>query len=238
MNFVFDLYGTLVDIWTDEGKAEVWRGLAGRLRGCRRKYLWAKESYARLCREEHLGEGREFDLLRVFERMLAEEGKDISTAPEIAREFRENSMVRLGLFPLVKEILTGLKERGAGVYLLSNAQSCFTRYELDKLGLTSLFDDIIISSETTYKKPSGEIFKIAFEKFGISPENSIYVGNDMRDDVLGAHGAGMRTAYIETEQSGKYPHLDLPAPDYVAKSHAELKEILFSLAEENGNKHK
>lgn len=238
MNFVFDLYGTLVDIWTDEGRAEVWRGLSGRIRGCRRRYLWAKESYARLCKEASLGEGREFDLLRVFERMLIEEGKDASIAPEVAKEFRENSMVRLGLFPHVKELLSGLKERGAGVFLLSNAQSCFTRYELDKLGLTPLFDDIIISSETTYKKPSEEIFRIAFDKFGINPDDSVYVGNDLRDDVLGAHRAGMKTAYIETEQSGKYPHLALPNPDYVAKDHIELTKILFSISEAEGNTHK
>lgn len=236
MNFVFDLYGTLVDIWTDESRPEVWRGLAGSLRGCRRRYLWAKEAYARLCKEEHLGEGREFDLLRVFERMLTEEGHDPTLASEIAKEFRENSMVRLGLFQGVKELLMGLRQRGAGVYLLSNAQSCFTRYELDKLGLTPLFDDIIISSETTYKKPSGEIFKIAFEKFGISPADSVYVGNDMRDDVLGAHGAGMRTAYIETVQSGKY-NMELPKPDFVAQDHKDLTDILFRLAEE-GNLHK
>ena len=116
MNFVFDLYGTLVDIWTDESRPEVWRGLAGSLRGCRRRYLWAKEAYARLCREEHLGEGREFDLLRVFERMLTEEGQDPTLASEIAKEFRENSMVRLGLFQGVKELLMGLRQRGAGVY--------------------------------------------------------------------------------------------------------------------------
>ena len=236
MNFVFDLYGTLVDIWTDESRPEVWRGLAGSLRGCRRRYLWAKEAYARLCREEHLGEGREFDLLRVFERMLTEEGQDPTLASEIAKEFRENSMVRLGLFQGVKELLMGLRQRGAGVYLLSNAQSCFTRYELDKLGLTPLFDDIIISSETTYKKPSGEIFKIAFEKFGISPADSVYVGNDMRDDVLGAHGAGMRTAYIETVQSGKY-NMELPKPDFLAQDHKHLTDILFRLAE-GGNLHK
>jgi putative hydrolase of the HAD superfamily len=237
MNFVFDLYGTLVDIWTDESRPEVWRGLAGSLRGCRRRYLWAKEAYSRLCKEEHLGEGREFDLLRVFERMLLEEGGDASLAHDIAREFRENSIVRLGLFPFVKEMLTGLKERGAGVYLLSNAQSCFTRYELDKLGLTPLFDDIIISSETTFKKPSGEIFKIAFEKFGISPEDSVYVGNDMHDDVLGAHGAGMRTAYIETVQSGKYD-IELPKPDFVAIDHEHLSNILFDLADSRDKLHK
>ena len=43
MNFVFDLYGTLADIWTDEEKSEVWRTLAKTLRGCRRKYKYAKE---------------------------------------------------------------------------------------------------------------------------------------------------------------------------------------------------
>ena len=26
--YFFDLYGTLVDIWTDEGKASLWRGAA------------------------------------------------------------------------------------------------------------------------------------------------------------------------------------------------------------------
>ena len=231
MNFVFDLYGTLVDIWTDESSPKVWRGLSGELRGCRRSYARAKADYARLCAEEHLGEGREFDLLRVFERLLSEAGKDESLAPELAVKFRMDSMVRLGLFPLVKEILEGLRERGAGVYLLSNAQSCFTRPELDRLGLTELFDDIIISSETTYKKPSGEIFSIAFEKFGITPEDSVYVGNDMRDDILGAHGAKMRTVYIETEQSGKYD-FPIPEPDFIAEDHRHLSDILFALAEE------
>ena len=235
MNFVFDLYGTLIDIWTDEEGPKVWRGLAGRLRGCRRRYLWAKEEYARLCREEYLGVGREFDLMRVFCNMLAAEGKDPSSAPDLARAFREDSTVRLRLFPHVKEMLSGLKARGAGVYLLSNAQSCFTLHELDKLGLTLLFDGIIISSDVGYKKPSGEIFKITFERFGIDPKDSVYVGNDMRDDVLGAHSAGMKTAYVETEQSGKYD-MPLPTPDLVAKDHEDLCRILFSLAE--GNLHK
>ena len=29
-NYIFDLYGTLVDIHTDEEKTELWEGLAGR----------------------------------------------------------------------------------------------------------------------------------------------------------------------------------------------------------------
>ena len=28
MNFIFDLYGTLIDIWTDESREELWEGMA------------------------------------------------------------------------------------------------------------------------------------------------------------------------------------------------------------------
>ncbi len=233
MNFVFDLYGTLIDIKTDEDKAAPWRALAGRLRGCRRRYAWARDSYKELCAGEVKYEGHEFDLLRVFEKMLLAEGLDTSDAPLLAYEFRHASMEKLRLFPLVREMLIGLKERGVGVYLLSNAQSCFTLRELDTLGLTELFDGIVISSDVGWKKPHGEIFKIAFEKFGISPEDSFYVGNDLRDDIFGAHGAGMRTVYIKTEQSRDYPGPELPSPDLVARDHGHLCSLLLGLAEKS-----
>jgi putative hydrolase of the HAD superfamily len=126
-------------------------------------------------------------------------------------------------------MLRDLRKVG-GVYLLSNAQSCFTVDELKTCGLYDLFDGIIISSDVGTKKPWGEIFNIAFDRFGITPENSIYVGNDMRDDILGASSKGMRTLYIETTQSGSYPHLDLPKPTFVVKNHAEMKERLISLS--------
>ncbi len=231
MNFIFDLYGTLADIWTDEGKAEVWRSLSEALRGCRRRYKFAKEQYASLCAAEKKYEGHEFDLLKVFEKMLLSEGKDTSFAGQVAHNFRDASMIRLSLFPHVMEMLSGLRARGAGVYLLSNAQSCFTRRELDTLGIAELFDGIIISSEVGWKKPHKEIFDIAFEKFGICAEDSFYVGNDMMDDILGATGAGMRTVYIETEQSRNYDVESLPSPTFIAKDHEDLKKILFSLAE-------
>ena len=141
-------------------------------------------------------------------------------------------MQELVRFPHVKEMLSGLRERGAGVYLLSNAQSCFTLRELGLMELRGLFDGIVISSDVGYKKPSGEIFRIAFDKFGINATDSVYVGNDMRDDILGARGAGMKTAYIETRQSRDYGDLPLPSPDYVAKDHKELKILLFNLAEQ------
>ena len=88
-------------------------------------------------------------------------------------------------------------------------------------------EEILISSDVGVKKPSPEIFKIAFETFGISEENSVYIGNDLHDDILGASGVGMKTVYIETPQSRKYENG--PKPTYTVKNHFEMKELLLSL---------
>lgn len=231
MNFLFDLYGTLADIWTDEEKKTLWCGFAELLGES--DYELVKAEYHAICkrysdaREHKLVE---FDLLLVFEEMLRSRGIEKDKAPEFARLFRLLSRERLQLFPCIVEILEGLKERGAGVYLVSNAQSCFTRDELDELGIARLFDGILISSEAGVKKPDVGIFHVAFEKFGIEGQKNYYVGNDLHDDVLGASRAGLSTVYIETQQSGRYSDLAV-APDYTVSTHYEMMTQLFELAE-------
>lgn len=230
MNFLFDLYGTLADIHTDEEKDELWSGFAALLGES--DVASVREEYLAICKKH--AEAREhkfveFDLLLVFEEMLENRGVSKKNAPEIARKFRVLSREKLRLFPCIFEILDGLRERGAGVYLVSNAQACFTRDELDELALTPHFDGILISSEAGVKKPHREIFDVAAKRFDINLDSCVYVGNDLHDDVLGASGAGLKTVYIETEQSGKYTNLDV-TPTYIAKDHEDMKNILFSLA--------
>ncbi len=229
MNFVFDLYGTLVDIWTDESREELWEGVASLLGDGGERSESVRAEYLSLCREAKRGDDHEIDLLSVFEAMLSRRGVNPDVAPSLASEFRRLSMVRLRRFHGVKSMLKELKRRGGGVYLLSNAQSCFTLDELRATGLYELFDGILISSDVGVKKPSTKVFEIAFQRFGISKESSIYVGNDMRDDILGATAFGLPTAYIHTAQSGSYEELDIPSPTYIAKNHRQLKSILLSL---------
>ena len=231
MNFLFDLYGTLADIKTDEELQSLWYGFAWLLGESDVKKV--RDEYHAICQKYADARDHkfvEFDLLHVFEEMLESRGTDKAKAPLLAKEFRVLSRQKLRLFPCVVEILKGLKERGAGVYLVSNAQACFTRDELKYLGIEPLFDGILISSEAGVKKPHKAIFDKAFEVFDISAEGCVYVGNDLHDDVLGAHGAGVKTLYIETEQSGKYPGENLVEPDYVVSTHQEMMEKLFELA--------
>jgi putative hydrolase of the HAD superfamily len=230
MNFLFDLYGTLADIKTDEEMQSLWLGFAWLLGESDIKKV--KDEYHAICKKhadarEH--KFVEFDLLLVFEEMLENRMTDKSKAHELAREFRLLSRQKLRLFPHIVDILKGLKERGAGVYLVSNAQACFTRDEIEELGLTKLFDGILISSEAGVKKPHGAIFDIAFSKFSLDCNDCIYVGNDMHDDVLGASGAGLKTVYIETEQSGKYQNIDI-IPTWVVSTHKDMMNLLFELS--------
>lgn len=193
-NYVFDLYGTLVDVLTDEESDAFWRKIAKILKGNSDEI---KFEYKKLCSEktDEAGKDGEFDLLDVFEKMLLNHDCKVDEK-EFAWKFRKASLKREKLFPKVKSSLKDLRKRGKGVYLISNAQSCFTRKELDKLSLTSLFDGIVISSEVGYKKPSKAIFDIAFEKFGIDKETSIFIGNDPIDDIQGAENAGIQTHFV------------------------------------------
>jgi len=232
MNFLFDLYGTLADIKTDEELNSLWLGYAWLLGES--DYMAVKEEYHAICKKYADVSADlfvEFDLLHVFEEMLESRGADKAKASEIAREFRLLSRQRLRPFPYVIEMLKGLKERGAGVYLVSNAQSCFTMDELEELGITEFFDGILISSDAGVKKPHKKIFEIASEKFGIELKNSFYIGNDLHDDIFGAHAAGLKTVYIETEQSRKHNELNV-LPDFEVKTHEEMMDLLFELAKE------
>ena len=219
-NVLFDLYGTLADIRTDEESPAFWARLA------EGGATFTREQYLARCREEaeNLPQGGEIDLLRVFSALTGKRGKALAA---FARFFREASLVRLRLFPYAAELLSSLRAAGARLFLFSNAQACFTREELRVLGLDRCFDGVLLSSEAGVKKPSPAFFEYGFRLFGLAAEECVYVGNDLMDDVGGAHGVGMRCLYLQTEQSGKY--IDTPAPDFRARDLKDAQGILSAL---------
>jgi FMN phosphatase YigB (HAD superfamily) len=70
MNFVFDLYGTLVDIKTDENTEMLWRGVCRELGVDESFWFSIKDEYASLCKEKKLSFEHEIELLDVFGDML------------------------------------------------------------------------------------------------------------------------------------------------------------------------
>lgn len=156
-------------------------------------------------------ENAEPDLTKVFAMLYHEKNApcDAAQARMTAITFRALSRRFLRLYDGVEELLGELRRRGRKIYLLSNAQSDFTRPEIEMLGLTHYFDGIVLSSEQGCKKPSPVFFRRLLERYGLKPSESIMIGNDETADIAGARSVGMNTLYIHTDISpveyGKVP---------------------------------
>ena len=206
--YVFDLYGTLVDILTDETSDSFWRSFALFLQfkglPCERNEL--HEKYILFCQKEEqqsaAPDQTEIDLMRVFRKLTEPLCLSKRELSDIALVFRMLSLKRLRLYPGAADVLQKLKRRGKNVVLLTNAQTCFTVPELKILGLYDLFDRIFISSEAGVKKPSPEFFSL-LARHGYAPEESVMIGNDPVCDCQGAASAGMDSVYFRTAQSPK-----------------------------------
>ena len=76
--------------------------------------------------------------------------------------------------PGMQELVAELKERGYGLYLLSNASRRQHEY-WPRLPASGLFDGTFISADHGVIKPQPEIYKLFLEKFGLTAEECFFV---------------------------------------------------------------
>ncbi len=225
LDCIFDLYGTLVDIRTDERSPALWEAMAARYREHGAIYTpqALADAYFRAVRDMEQSEDRpadaheahpEIKLELVFQRLYRDKGvaADLDLAVETGQYFRRCSLDYIRLYDGARELLQALRDSGRRVWLLSNAQRIFTMYELEKLGLTGYFDGIYLSSDYGVKKPDARFFRALLTEQSIRPEHAVMVGNDGACDIDGAKALGLATVYIRSNISPREP---LPAADYV-----------------------
>lgn len=208
-NYIFDLYGTLVDIHTDEEKPYLWKELSHFYGSCGANYTYEelKREYLRLCKEEEekLPEKKypEIEITSVFRRLfqLRSVEADTMLAVHASRLFRRLSLEYIHLYDGVTELLDHIRQEGKRLFLLSNAQRIFTEPEMRSLRIYDKFDGIILSSDEGVKKPSEKFYRILLDRYQINPGSSIMIGNDPVADILGAKKAGLDTLYFHSNIS-------------------------------------
>lgn len=206
---LFDLYGTLVDIRTDEESEAAWEALRRFLDEAGAHYDDAIQLRDRFMGARALAtavpgnrdqEWFEPDLLPVYRAMFSLRG--MRAGERLSREaawvFRHASTSMIWLYPGALDMIKALKQAGMRVVLLSNAQSCYTRPELQMLGLDAVLDRIMISSEEGVRKPGVELFQRALDREEVSPDRVVMVGNEEHCDILGAKSAGIDGIYMRT----------------------------------------
>lgn len=212
-NIIFDLYGTLVDIRTDEFSLDFWRKAVqvfalggasfspGELRTAYTKYVKRALRHERLKHPTY--KHVDIDLLHVFRRLYSDKGinADMTLLRSTARRFRKDSTMMIQLYDGVIELLDGLRDAGKKIYLLTNAQESFTVPEMDELDILKYFDGIMISSEERVCKPQRQFFEKLLEKYQLEPADCLMVGNDKNADMMGAKSVGIDGLYIHQEIS-------------------------------------
>lgn len=229
-DLIFDLYGTLVDIHTEESD-EVWEKAALYFGFYGAHYtgesLKSAFTAAMAAREAKAGQSYECFPDIPFEQVMAElfRAKGVRESADAlgvnaAQLFRIASIEYIRLYPDVQEALAFLRKEGFRLWLLSNAQAVFTAYELRHLGLGPQFDGVYLSSDYCCRKPDGRFFRALLEERQLDPARCLMIGNDRDTDIAGAQAAGLATLYMHTglTPAGQTPADPAMSPEGAAAS--------------------
>ncbi len=232
-NVLFDLYGTLVDIHTDEKKRYLWQKMSDFFRAygayytptaLRQAYL----HYVTQLESQLEGPYPEIQIELVFLQLYLDKG--IHADPALIRStgtaFRTISRSRLALYPDVLDLLNGLKERHIGIYLLSNAQHLFTEPEMQMTGLLPFFDGVFYSSDIGCKKPDPTFMELLLSTYGLNKKECVMIGNEAASDVAVAEACGMDSIYLHTNLSPQGENAPAATWQLSGDAHLEILSIL------------
>ena len=172
--------------------------------------------------------------------MQVHQNFDIKTARRFAVEYE---MIVNPVYPMphLDETLRILNKGNIPLGIISNAQfftpqlfNLFCNALPEKLG----FDPNLIFYSYTYgyAKPSLFLFEqaaAALTRTGISPENVLYVGNDMLNDIYTAHTIGFQTCLFAGDSRSLRLREDHPdcaslKPDVIIKELNQLTDMIGS----------
>jgi putative hydrolase of the HAD superfamily len=127
----------------------------------------------------------------------------------------------------VLDTLHTLRQRGLHVGMVSNIDEDQLDHLIDVAGLRDSFDSLLSSEAAGACKPDPAIFSEALRRAACAPEQALFVGDTLAQDIAGAKRAGMRSVLI-WHRDDKPPPTDGVTPDHVIRQIPELLELIDS----------
>lgn len=145
--------------------------------------------------------------------------------------YHEQKIKMIEPFEDVIPCLSEIKEMGMKTAIISDGIPMKQYEKILRLGIDDFVDLVVISDEVGVRKPNPKLFEYCLKKFGISGEESVYIGDNPVKDLIPARMNGMFSVYIH--RGGKYDNLTTGEkilteirPDYEINSLLNLKEII------------
>jgi putative hydrolase of the HAD superfamily len=166
---------------------------------------------------EHPEWGHDFTRMRraSLVRALSAAGDDPALAdPAFAVFFAARN--RVDLFDDARHGLAALAARWP-IVAVTNGNA-----DLHGIGLAGHFIATVSAREFGIAKPDARIFHEACRRVGARPHEVLHIGDDWALDVVGAHRAGLRTAWLRRDDALAAAADHALAPDCVARDFHEL----------------
>ena len=115
-----------------------------------------------------------------------------ATIEEMSRDrLRRKREYLLGVEAEMLQALSQFRANGWTIGIVSNAMPDEVVY-WSECPLRDVVDDAIFSCQVGYMKPDPEIYNLACNRLGISPNKTVFVGDGGFDELQGAAEVGMR----------------------------------------------
>lgn len=144
----------------------------------------------------------ELDLsIRPHEEIIAEMKARVSEYPAQADAFFENIVEIAAPYPYAYDWLKSLKDRGYGVYLLSNYPDwVYTVHEREKFDFAKLADGKVISGYEKLAKPDPAIYRLLLRRYGLEASECVFM-DDRKENVAAAIDCGIRSFVFHDHES-------------------------------------
>ena len=143
---------------------------------------------------------------------FVEDDQKAERVSELHSEYYAQLQERGHPLPGAKELVTSLVDRGYEVWFATSAKPEELEHHMKELGAKDNIAGVVSSDEAEESKPAPDIFGLALERAGVSPEDAVVVGDSIWD-IEAAKEAGVRAAAVmtggafsraELEEAGAY----------------------------------
>jgi len=151
------------------------------------KWHWEQLELGRLTRAEVLV--NRFGVL--FEKL----GKEVD-APKCAKTYEHNLSQGHWFLPGAEEAVDALSKKYR-LFLASNGTAVVQKGRMTSANLYRFFEQVFVSQEIGYNKPSKEYFEVCFARIpGFDKEKTVMVGDSLSSDIWGGINAGIKTVWV------------------------------------------
>ena len=144
------------------------------------------------------------------------------TAPEVSQVWRhwatgfpQSVVARTGL----TETLAALQAQGLRLGVVTNGEVAFQAPKITQLAIERYLSSVVISEAVQVQKPDPRIFTHALAAVGCSAQHTWFVGDDPRNDILGAAGIGLQAIWLRGVQPWPLEH---PVPTWQIAALGEI----------------